>query len=322
MRISVAFAISGASGIDQRTKMSSSPGASRPRLLVIGNFDGVHLGHQAVLGHALREAAAQELVPTVLTFDPHPAVVLGRAAPIILTAHEDKVRLLRALDPKLEVVTWTFTRELAASSPEEFAEEVLVKALSARIVVVGQNFRFGRARSGDLERLHQLGQRLGFAARSEPLQGDAAGPYSSTRVREALGRGDVRGAAALLGREHFLSGVVARGDGRGRTLGFPTANLVEVSVAVPADGVYAGLADWGDGPRLAVMNIGGRPTFTSVRALEVHVVGAAPDLYGQKLTVHFHERLRDTQRFASIEDLVRQIGLDVEHAQKLALPGC
>jgi len=286
---------------------------------VIGNFDGVHRGHQAVLGRALREAAAHGLVPTVLTFDPHPALVLGRDAPPFLTSHEDKVRLLRELDPALEVVTWTFSRELAASSPEEFARTVLVDALSARIVVVGQNFRFGHGRSGDLERLHELGRDLGFVARSEPLQGDAAGPYSSTRVREALEQGDVRGAAALLGRDHFLSGVVMRGDGRGRKLGFPTANLGGVSVAVPADGVYAGLADFGEGARLAVMNIGGRPTFTNVRALEVHVVGAAPDLYDKRLTVHFRERLRATRRFDSVEDLVRQIGADVEHAQKLSI---
>jgi len=300
--------------------MSSSPGASRPRLLVIGNFDGVHLGHQAVLNRALREAEEQGLAPTVLTFDPHPAVVLGREAPTILTLHEDKVRLLRNLSPLLEVVTWPFTRELAATLPREFAEQVLVHALSARIVVVGQNFRFGRGRSGDLALLGRLGEELGFVARSEALQGDDDGPYSSTRVRAALDSGDVALARRLLGRCHFVSGVVLRGDGRGRGLGFPTANVGGVAVAVPADGVYAGWADWGLGPRLCVMNVGGRPTFTSTRALEVHIVGSAPDLYDQALTVHFHERLRETRRFDGAAALVRQIGEDVARAQLLEMP--
>ena len=291
-----------------------------PRLLVIGNFDGVHLGHRAVLGRALNEATAQALTPTVLTFDPHPAVVLGREAPTILTLYEDKIRLLKAVDPALEIVTWPFTRELAASSPEAFAEAVLVRALSARIVVVGQNFRFGHGRAGDLALLGTLGDKLGFSARSEPLQGDADGPYSSTRVRQSLDRGDVAGAAALLGRSHFATGTVQRGDGRGKELGFPTANLGDVGVAVPGDGVYAGVADWGEGPRRCVMNIGQRPTFTTTRALEVHVLGAAPELYGEKLTVHFHARLRDTRRFGSIPELVQQIGADIELARGLPFP--
>lgn len=293
----------------------------KPRLLVIGNFDGVHLGHRAVLDRALREARVQDLAPSVLTFDPHPAVVLGREAPPMLTLHEDKVRLLSRLDPALEVVTWRFTPELAASSPEEFAREVLVRALSARIVVVGQNFRFGRGRSGDLAVLGRLGEELGFSARSEPLQGDAEGPYSSTRIRQALDAGDVAGASALLGRDHFVSGTVQAGDGRGKQLGFPTANLAGIAVAVPGDGVYAGLADFGEGPRLAVMNIGTRPTFTQGRAFEVHVVSGAPDLYGQKLTVHFHARLRATQRFAGIPELTAQIAADVAAARRLSIPG-
>jgi riboflavin kinase/FMN adenylyltransferase len=300
--------------------MISSAAHSMPRLLVIGNFDGVHLGHRAVLGRALSEAFAQDLVPTVLTFDPHPAIVLGREAPTILTLHEDKIRLLQAVDPRLEIVTWPFTRELAASSPEEFAAAVLVQALSARIVVVGQNFRFGRGRSGDLALLGALGEKLGFIARSEPLQGDGEGAYSSTRVRQALERGDVATATALLGRNHFASGVVERGDGRGRQLGFPTANLGQVGVAVPGDGVYAGLADWGEGMRRCVMNIGQRPTFTTARALEAHILGPARDLYGEKLTVHFHARLRDTRRFDDIEDLKKQIDDDIARALSLAIP--
>lgn len=298
--------------------MISSAATALPRLLVIGNFDGVHLGHRAVLRRALGEAAAQGLAPTVLTFDPHPAVVLGREAPTILTLHEDKIRLLEAVDPSLDIVTWPFTRELAASSPEEFAETVLVRALSARIVVVGQNFRFGRGRSGDLGLLGTLGEKLGFVARSEPLQGDGDGVYSSTRVRQALDRGDVLGAKSVLGRSHFATGVVVRGDGRGKKLGFPTANLGEVGVAVPGDGVYAGVADWGEGPKACVMNIGPRPTFDATRALEVHIIDSAPDLYGEKLTVHFQARLRGTRRFDTIPELVRQIGEDIAQARAQA----
>jgi riboflavin kinase / FMN adenylyltransferase len=304
-----------------RLTMNSSAATSKPRLLVIGNFDGVHLGHQAVLDRALRESIPQGLTPTVLTFDPHPAVVLGHEAPTALTLHADKVRLLRDLDPALEVVTWPFTRELAAYSPEQFADLVLARALSARVVVVGQNFRFGRGRAGDLSVLGALGDKLGFVARSEPLRGDSTGPYSSTRIRQALDDGDVGGAAALLGRAHFASGVVERGDGRGQALGFPTANLGQVGVAVPADGVYAGLADWGEGPKPCVMNIGARPTFTTVRALEVHVLDCRPDLYGVGLTVHFHTRLREVRRFGSIDELVRQIREDIQHARRLPLSG-
>lgn len=287
---------------------------------MIGNFDGVHLGHRAVLETSLDEARALGLRPLALTFDPHPSRVLGRGELPVLTTLARKVELLGRYCPELTVVVEPFTRELSQLAPEEFAERLLAGALSARRVVVGKNFRFGRGRSGDLTVLGELGERFGFDARSESLHGDAGGAYSSTRIRAALAAGDLSLAASMLDRPHAISGRVVPGAGRGRTIGVPTANLASVPEALPPYGVYACLVDelTAEGPRVlgrAAVNIGERPTLGAGFSVEAHVLDFSGDLYGRELRLHFAERLRDERRFDGIEALKAQIGRDFAAAR-------
>jgi len=300
------------------------PPAATPRAVAIGNFDGVHRGHQAVLAEAQGSARAAGLPLCVLTFDPHPAVVLGRSPPPLLTALERKAELLRRAGVD-EVLVRTFDAEFAAYSPEHFVSELLVARLSARAVIVGQNFRFGRDRAGDRATLEALGKQYGFEVRGFALHGDERGPFSSTRVRQAILAGDVAEARAVLGRPHAFSGVVGRGDQRGRTLGFPTANVEQVPEVVPANGVYAVVVDSldaEDGARAlatGVMNIGTRPTVDTAprQTREVHLFDFSGDLYDQRVRVHVLERLRAEQKFGSLDELRAQIDRDSRRAREI-----
>jgi riboflavin kinase/FMN adenylyltransferase len=292
-------------------------------LVVIGNFDGVHRGHRAVIESALRLADSQGLRPLVLTFHPHPAEVLGRGARPVLTTIERKVELLLDLGSSLEVVVEPFTLELSRLTPTTFVQQVLVDRLDAKVVIVGENFRFGHQRAGDLPTLRELGERFGFDAHAEPLVGDAEGLFSSTRARAALEAGDLTRVERCLGRPHSLSGRVVKGAARGRTLGFPTANLGEVVEALPPYGVYACLVE-SDGesePRLpvtrGVMNLGVRPTVHGGFSVEVHLLDFAGDLYDARLRVQLIARIRDEQRFANVEALKAQIAEDVARARQL-----
>ncbi|MBK8252120.1 MAG: bifunctional riboflavin kinase/FAD synthetase [Polyangiaceae bacterium] len=296
--------------------------APRRRLVAIGNFDGVHLGHQAVLREAASNAAARGLAPTVLTFDPHPAAVIGRGAPPLLTSLRRKVQLIQRLMPEMAVEVLTFDHALAAQNPDEFAEGILVRSLHAGLVLVGDNFRFGRARAGDFALLSTLGNRLGFETRSHAMVGDGVGTFSSTRARSSIALGDVRSAREVLGRPHALSGTVVKGDQRGRTIGFPTANIDGVVEALPAFGVYAVAVDHisesFQAHRLGVgvANIGIRPTVKvdAMPSVEVHLFNFAEDIYGANLRVHLVARLRGEQRFAGLHELRDQIALDVAAA--------
>ena len=224
--------------------------------------------------------------------------------------------------PELSIVVEPFTPELAAMSARAFVEELLIGSLGAKIVVVGENFRFGRGREGDLALLGALGHELGFDARALDLVGDDQGPYSSSRIRAAIRTGDLAEAERLLGRPHAVSGVVMAGAGRGRTIGVPTANLRDVEEAVPADGVYACLVDHvladGTARRLAsgVANIGARPTVDEGFAVEVHLFDFDRDIYGERLRLHLVSRLRDVKRFESLEALKHQIQKDMTLARR------
>lgn len=292
-----------------------------PTLVAVGNFDGVHLGHRAVLGVARSEAKRRGLSLVVLTFDPHPSEVLGRGRHGVLTPLARKVELLLRLDPELRVVVEPFTKELSQWSPRQFAAELLRGSLGAELVVVGQNFRFGHQRAGDLTLLTSLGKELGFEARAEPLAGDGVGPYSSSRARAAIAAADLDEARRLLTRPHAVSGTVVRGDGRGRSIGVPTANLSDVLEQVPPDGVYAALVDRigtdGSAKRLgtAAVNIGVRPTVGAGYSVEAHVHDLSENLYGQRLRLHFVSRLREERRFPSLSDLTAQIRADIEAAR-------
>lgn len=291
-------------------------------IVVIGNFDGVHKGHQAVLRQARALAAkySSESRCVVLTFDPHPSEVLGRGPKPRLTTMPRRIELLRANGAD-EVVVEPFTTELAAWEPERFARELLADRLGARAVVVGTNFRFGHNRAGDFDTLSTLGAQHGFEAVAAAMTGDSEGPFSSTRVRTALAAGDVSRAAELLGRPHSLGGIVVKGDQRGRTIGFPTANLDGVEEMLPAYGVYAIRVDLGQpgGPALhdGVANIGMRPTVggASLR-IEAHVFDYAGDLYGAPIRIELVERLRGEQKFAGIDELRAQIANDADAARR------
>jgi riboflavin kinase/FMN adenylyltransferase len=292
-------------------------------LVAIGKFDGVHAGHRAVIDTCLREASERRLDPVVLTFHPHPAQVLGRKVPPALTSLERKVELIARQSPELRVVVEPFTLDFASKSPREFCEGLLVGLLGAKVVIVGENFRFGRDRSGDFAELKRLAAELGFEVRSPSMSGDEAGFFSSTRIRNALSVGNLATAERLLGRPHAVTGCVSRGDGRGRTIGVPTANLVNVEEALPPNGVYASVVDLADElgsfQRLgeAVVNIGVRPTVNAGFSVEAHVLDLDADLYDRQLRLHLCARLRDEQRFSGLDALKAQIATDIQSAREI-----
>ena len=304
-----------------------SPGQSQPpaggTAVTIGAFDGVHCGHRALL-EVLRAQAAWRGLPTaVVTFDRHPAaIVRPDSAPLLLTDLEHKLELLEecGIDQTLVV---PFDQARAGEEAEEFVSEVLVGDLGARVVVVGADFHFGHGRSGDVRLLSEAGRQSGFEVVGLGLEAMGGAAVSSTRIRALLAEGAVREAADLLGRPHEVRGKVTRGEGRGGSvLGFPTANvLVPAGLAVPADGVYAGIYMRPDGSRhAAAISVGIPPTFPTETAgilVEAHLLDGKADLYGEKARVAFVARLRAQEHFGSLEDLVAQMGLDVAAARAI-----
>jgi riboflavin kinase / FMN adenylyltransferase len=275
----------------------------RPRAVAIGTFDGVHLGHRAVV----RAAVDAGQTPTVVTFDPHPRSVLGNRVELLSTL-ERRLELLGRCGVE-DVLVVEFTPEIAALEPEDFAQRYLVE-IGAEVVVAGTGFRFGRRRAGDLELL----RRLGLDARQVPL----VEGVSSTRIRQLARSGDVAGAARLLGRPLEVDGVVVGGDQRGGTLGFPTANLrVDPGLLVPGFGIYAGAA----GDRRAAISIGVNPHYGGTeRRVEAYLLDWTGDLYGERIVLELWQRLRDERAFGSEAELVEQIAGDVEATRSARAP--
>lgn len=291
-------------------------------LVVIGNFDGVHRGHRAVLEGSAREASDRGLALKVLTFTPHPAEALGRTAPARLTGQERKRELIRQAAPTVEIVEQRFDKAYASQSAAEFAQRLRADFATER-VVVGKNFRFGKGREGDFDRLVELGKIEGFSARSEVLHGDETGPWSSTRVRAAIARGDLADARHVLGRPHMLSGEVVHGKHLGRTIGFPTANLGGVVEALPSLGVYACAAQVASETGFrklgaAAVSIGLNPTTDTDESVKVeaYILDFQGDLYGKAMRIHLLARLRGEEKFDSLEALVSQIGRDAEATRR------
>jgi riboflavin kinase/FMN adenylyltransferase len=281
-------------GNDRSTRRNSKDSVVTDRSVAIGTFDGVHLGHRRVI----EAAKAADLPTTVVTFDPHPRVVLGNQVEL-LTTLERRLELLDELG--VETVVVPFTSELALTTPEEFVESIL-RPLGTRVVVAGANFRFGRGRSGDLDTLAELG----FDVRPVPL----VEGISSSRIRQLLRAGEVEAAARLLGRPPEVEGTVVSGDARGGTLGYPTANLaVPAELVVPAYGIYAGRA----GDHRAAISIGVNPHYGGEeRRVEAFLLDFEGELYGQRLVLELWRRLRDERAFASEQELIDQIGHDVQ----------
>jgi riboflavin kinase/FMN adenylyltransferase len=306
---------------------SEVAGVARERAVAIGAFDGVHLGHQAVLRLVHEIAQARDLSSTVLTFDRHPAeVVRPESAPCVLTSLEQKLELIEATGAVDECLVLTFDATRSKEPAEQFVEELLASALRSRVVVVGSDFHFGYRRHGDVPLLQRMGAELGFEAIglglvASPSDGTVA-PYSSTQVRGLLAVGDVAGAAHVLGRPHEVRGTVERGDGRGWELGFPTANIsIPERTCLPADGVYAGSFTAADGvTRTAALSLGRRPTFyadAGLLLLEAYVLDFEGDLYGESSRVAFTHRVRGQERFDTVEALIAQMGQDVETVRRL-----
>ena len=292
--------------------------------VTIGAYDGVHLGHRALIGQVRDVAAARGLQSVVVTFDRHPAeVVRPDSAPKLLTDLEQKLELLATTGVDATLVVH-FDEDRAHEAAEDFVNEILVEALDAKVVSVGADFHFGRHRRGNVELLEAMGATAGFEVvpiELVQLPGVDA-PVSSTRIRAALGDGDVTLAAQLLGRPHEVRGVVMHGDERGRELGYPTANVaVPDRIMLPADGIYAGWYRIGDGERRgAAISLGRRPTFyddSAQRLLEAYLLDFDGDLYGTEARVCFVERLRGEVKFDSLDALVDQIGRDVDLTRQL-----
>ncbi|MEG3614916.1 MULTISPECIES: bifunctional riboflavin kinase/FAD synthetase [Isoptericola] len=320
------------------TDLAEVPDDFGPSVVTIGNFDGVHRGHQAVLGRLVRLARADSRAAVAVTFDPHPALVhRPESAPELITGLADRLELLArtGLDAVLVV---RYSLEFAEQSPEEFVTRYLTGALGARSVVVGHDVRFGRANAGTLATMVDLGGRHGFevvavddVGECAPQDDGAGDRWSSSAARALIAEGDVAQAADVLGRPHRVRGVVVHGDARGRELGFPTANLGGIDGMVPADGVYAGwlrrpgLADREpDHPDVvlpAAISIGTNPTFDGVeRRVEAYVLDRTDlDLYGEEVVLEMVQHLRPTVRFDGIDALVTQMTDDVVRARAALL---
>jgi riboflavin kinase / FMN adenylyltransferase len=291
-----------------------------PTVVTVGNFDGVHLGHQALLRRVAAEAAARGLPAGAVTFDRHPVAVLRPgAAPKLLTTLRRRVRLFGEAGMDY-VLVLPFTAELSKVPAERFATEVLLDGVDARVVVVGANFRFGHRAAGDAGLLAELGRARGVEVTAVDLQADGDETVSSTRIRAAVAAGDVATAWRLLGRPHAVDGRVVHGDHRGRPLlGMPTANLaVPGHLALPANGVYAGrFVEEGGVARPAATSVGINPQFRTALRVEAHLLDFDGDLYGRRAAVGFEHRLRDEAAFASVDDLVAQMREDVRQARRL-----
>ncbi|MEP9413628.1 bifunctional riboflavin kinase/FAD synthetase [Gordonia sp. VNQ95] len=299
-------------------------------VVTIGVFDGVHRGHAELIGAATRAAHDRGVPAVLMTFDPHPAeVVRAGNHPPQLTTLTRRAELAEQLNIDVFCVM-PFTPELASRTPKDFAHDILVERLHAADVVVGANFTFGKKAAGDVAKLAELGAKFGFEVQAISLFGEHAVTYSSTYIRSCVAAGDVERAAEALGRPHRVEGVVVRGDGRGRELGYPTANVAPpMHAAIPADGVYAAwFTVLGAGPVVgqvvpgeryqAAVSVGTNPTFSGrTRTVEAFVLDTSADLYGQHVAVDFVSHIRPMEPFDSIDGLIKAIADDVDKTRVL-----
>ncbi len=288
----------------------------RPTVLTLGVFDGLHLGHQLIMHTLVERARAINAVPTVITFDPHPRAVLHpESAPPLLQTFDQKIEALGVLGIEQTIVI-PFTREFAQLKAEDFLHEVVHERLHAREAYLGRGFAFGKEREGNFELLKRVSERLGFYAAEVPEVQLRGQRISSSRIRGLLSEGCVNLARRMLGRPYGVEGRVVRGDERGRSLGFPTANLSPQNRVIPRSGVYITATLIEDAWRRSITNVGTRPTFNQVAAptVETFVLNWSGDLYGDVARVRFLRRLRDERKFSSVDELKEQIQRDIQRA--------
>lgn len=289
-------------------------------VITIGTFDGVHVGHRALIAMTVQEARRMGAAAVAVTWDRHPSVTLRPdRTPPLLTSPARKVELLESTELDLLAMI-PFDRELSQWPPERFVDEVLVEGLGGKAVLVGRDWRFGAKAKGDVGLLARMGEEQGFDVQGIDLQGSGGAAVSSSRIRRAVEEGDMEEARALLARPYDIDGPVIRGDSRGKSLGFPTANVaLDPVLAQPPVGVYAGTAQVMDVTRPAAINIGTNPTFggSGGPRIEAYVLDFEGDLYGQTIRVAFWKRLREEMRFDSAESLVTQMREDVAETRTL-----
>ena len=297
----------------------TAPAACRAAVLTLGNFDGVHRGHQALVAEAAKQAHLQACAAVAVTFDPHPLQILRPSAfQPLLTTVEHRADLLLAAGANHVLILAT-TPDLLRLPARNFFDKVILDELQARAIVEGYNFAFGKDRQGTSDVLQSLCAKAGLPLTFVPPQEVAGKPVSSSRVRGEILAGRLDVVYSLLGRHHQITGTVVAGQRRGQALGFPTANLGDVGTLIPGNGVYAvrAILDGRNWP--AAANVGPNPTFgEDARKLEVHLIGYGGDLYGKPLTVEFVEKIRDTRPFDSAAELITQIHADVERAREVA----
>ena len=289
-------------------------------MVTIGAFDGIHIGHRKILGEVVLLARGLGVRGAVVTFDPHPmSVIQPGESPCLLTTTGEKAGLVRELGLD-ELAVMRFSPKLAERTAEWFVKNVLLARLNMRRLVIGYDFRFGRGREGDASYLRSLGEKYGFGVDIVPPVRYLRHPVSSTRVRTALVRGDVKSAARMLGRPYSVAGLVSRGEGRGRKLTYPTANL-EIEDArkmLPSRGIYAVRVTLGSRQAIGALYIGTKPTFGGrTECVEVHILGRKGNLYGRRLEVSFVQRLRDDAEFSDEAALKKAIARDIARARKI-----
>ena len=287
-------------------------------VVTLGNFDGIHLGHQALIAGAVSDSKKLALPSVVLTFEPHPLTVLAAdRAPKLILSHKDKMQLLQSFGVDI-VAVQHFDLSFAKVSAEDFVRDLLVRRLKAKKIWVGQDLRFGQARRGDVEDLRRWGRELGFeVAVVEPVLVDG-NRVSSSQIRDLLSDGRVDAVKTMLGRYHFISGRVVEGHRRGKDLGFPTANLSPRTEVLPGDGIYATLFHLGTRVLPSVSSVGLNPTFgAGPRTVESFIMDFDENIYGQAVQLSFVKRIRNEIKFSSVPDLIAQIRNDVRDAEAI-----
>jgi len=297
----------------------ADPGLVLPGSVVtLGNFDGVHLGHQALIGGAVTEAKKLRLPSIVLTFEPHPLKILApERAPKMLLSHKDKMQLLQNCGVDM-VIIQSFDLAFAKIGALEFVRDILVQRLKVRGLWVGTDLRFGQGRKGTVDDLRRWGSESGFSVTTiEPILVNGE-RVSSSRIRQLVNDGHVDAVKPMLGRYHFLSGRVVNGHQRGRELGFPTANISTRTEVMPSDGIYATIFHLREQELLSVSSIGLNPTFgAGPRTVESYILDFDRDIYNESIKLYFVKRIRDEKKFASVTELVGQIQQDVSNAEAL-----
>ncbi|HSB32546.1 MAG TPA: bifunctional riboflavin kinase/FAD synthetase [Candidatus Sulfobium mesophilum] len=287
-------------------------------ILTLGNFDGLHIGHQELVRMIISRAKEVGALSMVVTFRPHPLKILApEKCPPLISIYEEKIRLFEKLGIDV-LVKIPFTVEFSTMSPEDFVRDILCGILGASEIFVGYNYRFGKGREGDIRKLRSLGEKYGFAVREVTQVAVDGEVISSTKIRTLIKEGDVEHAAKLLGRAYAIAGIVVRGDGRGKGLGFPTANIAPKHALVPPDGVYAVRLLVREKVYDGIANIGLRPTFNKkTLAIEVNIFNFNEDIYGEDISLYFIKKLRDEKKFKGADALVTQIQSDIEIAREI-----